>query len=98
MLAAFIYILACIGMTLILTCGKIFEKPRDWLGWKFLHCPQCMGFHVGWFMFILFWLGGIQLFPSFTIGLFVFACVSSFVSYFGSMIIDDDGLRINRQE
>lgn len=39
--------LANVGLTTILTQGRIFKPIRDRLGWKFLCCPLCVGFWAG---------------------------------------------------
>ena len=51
----FYFILAAYGLTQILVYGSIFNKvrpPRQWLhGFgKLFHCPMCMGFWVGTFL------------------------------------------------
>ena len=50
------FILTAYGLTQILIFGSIFNKvrpPRSWLNGfgKLFHCPMCMGFWVGVFLF-----------------------------------------------
>ena len=52
------FILACYGLTFILVYGKIFEDLRptkDYTKkWNTLfHCPLCIGFWVGCFLFLI---------------------------------------------
>lgn len=83
------FVLCCYGMTEVICFGSIFDKVRKVLSWKFLKCPLCVGFHVGYINFFLFYLAGIELFPSFFIGWFIFACISSGVSYILSVSFKD---------
>ena len=50
------FILAAYGLTQILVFGSIFNKIRPTKKWlngfgKLFHCPMCMGFWVGIFLF-----------------------------------------------
>jgi hypothetical protein len=45
-------------------------------------------------MFLMFWFSGIALFPQLWVGLLVFGCISSFVSYATSMVITDNGFQL----
>lgn len=94
-----LFILSCYGMTFILVYGSIFNsiRPKQESGFlgKLFNCPLCTGFHVGYIIFSLFWLGGIKLFPHFIIGNFIFACISSGTSYLLSVVVDDFGIKIN---
>jgi hypothetical protein len=46
-----VHLLGLVGVTLIVTRGAIFARVRRLV--KFLSCPQCVGFHAG------FWATGI---------------------------------------
>jgi len=59
---------------------------------------MCMGFHVGYITYILFVISGIKLWPNLWIGMFLFACISSGVCYILDKLIDDEGIRVNRDE
>ena len=99
----FWFILACYGLTQILVYGKIFDDIRPskdaYRGWGLVfHCPMCMGFWVG---MLLFFLNGFtELFTfELTIGnMFICGWLSSGTSYVLSMLFDDNGLRISKQE
>lgn len=56
-MALFAWLLVAVGITTILTEGKIFSKVRDELelitGSKVWHCSMCVGFWVGFFMSLL---------------------------------------------
>lgn len=80
--------IAAIGATIIVIYGRIFEKIRP--RYYFFHCPMCMGFHVGWFLSLVFLLYySIQIDFLF---LFREGCINSLLSYFVGMTLNDDGL------
>jgi hypothetical protein len=56
---------------------------------------MCVGFHVGYLMFMFFWHAGVHLFPSFYIGAFVYALISSLCSYILDKSFSDEGIAIN---
>ena len=92
------FILACYGMTFILVYGKIFEDlrpPKDYTKkWNTLfHCPLCMGFWVGVFLFSINGFTELFTFDYNLANAFICGCVSAGTSYMLSMIINDDGLR-----
>ena len=91
------FILCAYGLTNILVYSAIFDsiRPEN----KFFHCPMCIGFWVGWFIWI------IQLFcPSnifyhdnaLSTGFFL-ACLSSGTSYLLSMVVGDEGIIVNNK-
>jgi hypothetical protein len=86
-----LFILCCYGLTSILVYGKIFNKIRPKYG--FFHCTMCMGFHVGWIIYILFYYSNFFSSLDF-INLFIFSCISSGTSYLMSNLVDDEGIRI----
>ncbi len=81
-----VFILACYGLTNILTYGKIFDKirPKE----HFFHCSMCVGFWVGMFNWFL-------VSPPFN--LFVAGCISSGTSYILDKIICDEGIVIKNK-
>ena len=97
------FILASYGLTQVLVNSKIFEKVRpardQWglIGYM-ANCTMCMGFWVG--MFLFFINGWTELFTfKYCIGnMFLLGWVSSGTSYFLSMLVDDEGLKINKGE
>jgi len=99
------FILVCYGMTQIIVYGSIFDKvrpnPEFLRGFgKLFHCPLCMGFHVGWVVFLMFWCSGVQMWNNIYLGCFLCGCLSSGTTYILSMLIDDYGVnvRINSVE
>ena len=97
------FILAAYGMTFILVYGKIFDglrPPRDYTKkWNTLfHCPLCMGFWVGVFLFSINGFTELFMFDYNLANAFICGCVSAGSSYMLSMIINDDGLRSQSQE
>lgn len=94
------FILICFGMTQIIVSGSIFDeiRPTEGLLGKLFHCSMCMGFHVGWIVYILsflteaFNLGNFNL-----IMMFFYACLSSATSYLMCILVDDDGFRISKK-
>ncbi len=92
------FVLASYGMTFGIVYASIFNKirpSRDWLGGfgKLFHCSLCMGFHVGWFLFLI--NGWTELFTfDYTLANFLIcACVSSGTSFMLSMLIQEKGVR-----
>ena len=93
------FILAAYGLTQILVYSKIFERVRptrdQWglIGYM-ANCSMCMGFWVG--MFLFFINGFTELFTfDYNIGnMFICGWVSSGSSYFLSMLLNDEGLKI----
>jgi len=65
---------------------------------KMVGCSMCMGFHVGWFMYLLFHMCGHVLLAPIPLGMFVAALVSSRLSYISTQSFDDDGFRFFRRE
>jgi hypothetical protein len=90
------FILASAGLTQILCYGSLFNKfrPKAGLLGELFSCSMCMGFHVGYVIFTLFWLSKIHMFPHFYIGAFVYACMSSFTSYILDKSFSDAGILI----
>jgi hypothetical protein len=89
-----LFVLAVWGMTQILVYGEIFDKIRP--EHKFFHCTMCIGFHVGWFLYLLFWLFDVLLFPNVYAGMFVFGCIGSATSYALCSVFDGNGISISK--
>ena len=92
------FILAAYGMTFILVYGKIFEDvrpPKDYTKkWNTLfHCPLCMGFWVGVFLFSINGFTELFTFDYNFSNAFICGCISSGTSYLLSMIVNDEGFR-----
>ena len=94
------FMLAAFGLTQILVYGKIFDKYRptkeDYKGWgEVFHCPMCMGFWVGVFLFIVNGFTELFTFDYNLINMFICGCVSSGTSYIMNMLFGDYGLNLN---
>lgn len=92
-----VFILSCAGLTQILCYASILNwcRPTTGIFGELFRCSMCLGFHVGYIMFMLFWYGGVHLFPHFYIGAFVYATISSFCSYILDKSFNDEGIAIN---
>ena len=88
-----VFILSCAGFTQILCYAKIFDKirPQTGLLYDLLKCSMCVGFHVGYVIFFVFWYGGVILFPNFYLGTILYAALSSYTSYILDKLISDEG-------
>ena len=94
------FILAAYGLTQILVYGSIFNKVRPSKGdfnglGELFHCPMCMGFWVGLFLFCV--NGSTELFSfDYTMANFIICgCLSSGTSYILCKIFDDDGVKVS---
>jgi len=87
-----VFVLATWGMTQILVYGGVFDRIRP--DAPFFHCLMCVGFHSGWFMFLLFRHAGIQLMEPIIAGMFVFGCIGSAVSFALGFTFTEDGIAI----
>ena len=97
----FWFILACYGLTQILVYSKIFEsiRPnRDQYGLigYMANCTMCMGFWVGMFLFFINAWTELFTFKYSIANMFLLGWVGSGTSYFLSMLLNDDGLKINK--
>lgn len=92
-----VFILSCAGLTQILCYASILNwcRPTTGILGELFRCSMCVGFHVGYFMYMLFWYGGVQLFPDFYVGAFVYALVSSVCSYILDKSFSDEGILLN---
>jgi len=94
------FILICYGLTQLIVFGSVFNKFRPSKEFlhgfgKLFHCPMCMGFHVGYAVFLVFWFNGFELWPEIYTGCFLYGCLSSGTSYMLSMLIGDSGLQFS---
>ena len=93
------FILVCYGMTQLIVYASIFDKIRPSPGFlrgfgKLFHCPMCMGFHVGWAVFLMIWQSGYQMWNNIYLGCLLYGSLSAGTSYFLSMLVDDHGLNL----
>jgi len=94
------FILCAYGLTQILVFGSIFNRLRPSKEWlrgfgKLFHCPMCMGFWVGIFLFGINGLTELFTFDYNLANGFLLGCLSSGTSYLISITVNDCGLKIN---
>jgi len=94
------FVLAAFGMTQILVYGKIFDNYRpskeDFRGWgEIFHCPMCMGFWVGLFLFFVNGFTELFTFDYNVVNALICGSVSSAASYVLNMVFGDSGLNLN---
>jgi|TARA_E500000305_G_C4016313_1_gene235853 hypothetical protein len=99
MLSLIYFVLAAYGLTQILIYGKIFDKLRPTTGktGELFHCPMCMGFWVGVFLFGINAYTELFTFEYTIANLFILGWLSSGTSYVLSMLFNDDGIQISRE-
>jgi hypothetical protein len=95
------FILAAYGLTQILVYGSIFDQIRPakdaYRGWgKVWHCPMCMGFWVGALLFTLNGFTELFTFDYTFTNFLICGWMASGTSYFLSMLVNDDGIKINQ--
>ena len=97
------FILCAYGLTIILVWGSIFDKVRPskeqigGLG-KLFHCPMCMGFWVGVFLFGINDLTELFSFDYNLINALLLGCLSAGTTYFISMLVNDGGIKIKMEK
>ena len=97
------FVLCAYGLTIILVWGSIFDKVRPskkqfgGLG-KLFHCPMCMGFWVGVFLFGINGLTELFSFDYNFVNALLLGCLSSGTSYFISMLVNDEGIKIKMEK
>jgi hypothetical protein len=93
MLDLIYFILCAFGCTQILVYSDLIPRPKTgWLA-KFMRCPMCLGFHVGWIlMFVPTDLFIYEVSPS---NGFMLGFISSGTSYLLNMVMSDEGININ---
>ena len=84
------FILSAFGLTQILVYGKVFDKIRP--SYHFFHCPMCVGFYVGLFLWAINDFTELFTFDYSIATAFVLSCIGSGVSYVLSMIFGDEGI------
>lgn len=95
------FVLSAYGMTQIIVYGSIFNKIRPskeslyGLG-ELFHCPMCMGFWVGVFLWAISPYTSLFTFEYHLLTGFLLGCLSSGTSYVLNMLFGDKGLNISR--
>ena len=80
------------GLTQILVYGRIFQKIRP--SHHFFHCPMCVGFWVGAFLFGINKYTELFTFEYNLTNLFLLGWLSSGTSYVLCQIFGDNGFKI----
>ena len=96
------FVLTAYGLTQIIICGSIFDKVRPSKEWlygfgKLFHCPMCLGFWSGVFLFSINHRTELFTFEYNLINAFILGCLSSGTSYLLSVLINDYGLKLNHR-
>ena len=93
MLGLLYFILCSFGLTSIIVYGKIFDRIRP--KQCFFHCPACMGFWVGVFLFCVNGYTELFTFDYNLINALLLGWLSSGTSYVLSTLFNDNGLKVN---
>ena len=90
------FIFSAYGLTQILCYGSILDsiRPTKGLLGELFHCPMCLGFWVGMFLFGINGYTELFTFDHSLVTGFVLGCYSSIVCYFSSMLVNDYGLNV----
>ena len=93
------FILTAYGLTQILIFGSIFNKIRpskDFLGGfgKLFHCPMCMGFWAGVFLFGINKWTELFTFDYTLTNAFILGWLSSGTCYLLGILVNDFGFKI----
>jgi len=90
------FVLAAYGLTQILVYGSIFDSVRPAKGkmGELFHCPMCIGFWVGAFLFGINKYTELFTFEYTIANLFILGWLSSGTSYILNMIFGDCGIKI----
>ena len=89
------FVLAAYGLTQLLVYGTIFNSVRPTEGklGELFHCPMCLGFWAGAFLFGINRYTELFIFEYTFVNLFILSCLSSGTSYILNMIIGDEGIK-----
>ena len=93
------FILTAYGLTQILIFGSIFNKIRPSKKWlngfgKLFHCPMCMGFWVGAFLFGINKWTELFTFEYTLANIFILGWLSSGTCYLMGVLVNDFGFKI----
>ena len=93
------FILAAYGLTQVLIVGSIFNKvrpSREWL-WglgRLFHCPMCMGFWVGVFLFGINSHTELFTFEYNVVNALILGWLSSGTTYLLGVLFNDFGFKV----
>jgi hypothetical protein len=93
------FVLAAYGLTQILVYGDIFNKirpPKEWLNsfGLLFHCPMCMGFWVGVFLWGINGFTELFTFEYSLVNLLICGWLSSGTSYILNILFCDNGFQM----
>jgi hypothetical protein len=96
------FVLAAYGLTQILLYGSIFNKIRPSRKWlhgfgKLFHCPMCMGFWVGVFLWGINRHTELFTFDYNLANLVILGSLSSGTCYLLSVLVNDFGFKITHK-
>ena len=96
------FVLAAYGLTQILLYGSIFNKIRPSRKWlhgfgKLFHCPMCMGFWVGVFLWGINRHTELFTFDYNLANLLILGSLSSGTCYLLSVLVNDFGFKITHK-
>ena len=96
------FILSAYGLTQILIYGSIFNKIRPSKSWLsgfgiLFHCPMCMGFWIGLFLFGINEYTELFTFEYTFANALILGWLSSGTCYLLSVLVDDFGLKLNHR-
>ncbi len=90
------FVLVAYGLTQILVYGKIFQdiRPAKEKFKGFFHCPMCVGFWTGAFLFGINGFTELFTFEYSLANLFILSWLSSGTSYILTMLVSDNGIQL----
>jgi len=86
------FVFVAYGLTQLLVYGSIFNSLRP--SHHFFHCPMCLGFWVGIFLWALNNFTELFSFDYSPVTAFLLGCLSSGTSYALNVVFGDDGINI----
>tara|TARA_R110001583_G_scaffold6811_9_gene34322 strand:- start:3986 stop:4282 length:297 start_codon:yes stop_codon:yes gene_type:complete len=97
-MALIYFVLVSYGITQILVYGSIFNKLRPSKGFfgEMLHCPMCLGFWVGIFVYGVSFYTELFTFELNWTNPWLLGSLSSGTSYALSMLFGDGGINVKR--
>ena len=86
------FILVCYGLTQVLVFADVFDSIRP--KYHFFHCPMCVGFWSGSFLFGINGFTELFTFDYNLANFFILSWLSSGTSYLLDQFMGDDGFRL----
>tara|TARA_R110000823_G_scaffold304224_1_gene425855 strand:+ start:1636 stop:1953 length:318 start_codon:yes stop_codon:yes gene_type:complete len=96
------FVLSAYGLAQILIYGSIFNKIRPSKSWLsgfgiLFHCPMCMGFWIGLFLFGINEYTELFTFEYTFANALILGWLSSGTCYLLSVLVNDFGLKLNHR-